>query len=304
MSTPGRPRSAPAANRFFAKSSPTIAFALVSALLAAVVMTAMETPVIDAGAYQIAVIIAAVVGFFAAIAAEKTGAFAVVGAGAVFGMAIQALLFVRLPWGRAYFMTSEITTHDPLLWVAAGAPLGAIPAIGAAALHWLAMRAARTRGRPAPQDAAERVLLPIAGAAAVLSGLALAVAHTSAERVADLVIMVLACAALVEIVRADRARMRWLADVFNDSDPTFGVLVLEAPDNDLPLVVGGVEPAVVLTRVASVGSYRATAHERWAAAAFTAEATVRPLARRVLVAAALAACGPLCAALAYVVALT
>ena len=289
-------------SRFFAKSSPTVAFALVSALLAALVMSAMETPVIDAGAYQIAVIVAAVVGFLAAIAAEKTGAVAVVGAGAVFGMAIQALLFVRLPWGRTYFMTTDITTNDPLLWVAAGAPLGAIPAIGAAALHWVAMRASRTRGRPAPQDAAERVLLPIAGAAAVLSGLALAFARTDAERIADLVIMLLACAALVEIVRVDRARMRWLAEVFNDSDPTFGVLRLDAADHDLPLVVGGVEPAVVLTRVAPMGSYRATAHERYAAAAFTAEATVRPLARRVVVAGALAASGPLCAGLAYFVA--
>ena len=219
------------------------AFALVSALLAAFMMGALETRLLDEGAYAIGVGIAAIVGFVVAHVGRRRGALAVIAAGALVGMAIQTVLLVRLPANHAYFMTEWVTSKDPFSWIVIGAPLGVLPAIAAAFLFFVGMQMARSDGRPAPKDAPERVLVPIAGAAAVIASLAVVRAQAS-ELVVVLIVMVVACAALLQVVRVDRARIRWLREVFGDRDPAFGVTHLEdstAPD--LPLVVGGLVPA-------------------------------------------------------------
>lgn len=274
------------------------AFALVSALLAAFTMGALETRLLDETAYALGVGIAAVVGFFVAHVGQRRGAPAVVAAGALVGMAIQAVLLVRLPSNRTYFMTEWVTTKDPFSWIFIGAPLGILPAIVAAFLFFVGMQLSRGEGRPAPKDAPERVLVPIAGSAAVLAGVGVGGARAS-ELIVVLIVMVVACGALLQVVRVDRARVRWLSDVFADRDPAFGVVHLEgAAAPDLPLVVGGLVPATVVTHVSQLGTYRSSPSVRYGVAAFTLEATVRPLARRIRLAVALAATAPLCALLA------
>lgn len=273
------------------------AFALVSALLAAFMMGALETRLLDETSYSLGVAIAAMVGFAVARIGRRRGALAVVAAGMIVGMTIQAILLVRLPSHHTYCMTSWITTKDPVGWIIVGAPLGAVPAIAAAFLFFVGMQASRAHGRPAPKDAPERVLVPIAGAAAVLAALAVAGARKG-ELVVVLVVMAVACAALVEVARVDRKRIAWLRDVFGDRDPAYGLLASDGtPAADLPLVVGGVEPASVVAHLSQGGTYRSSASVRYGAAAFTLEATTRPLVRRIRLALALAATAPLFAAL-------
>lgn len=281
------------------------AFALVSALLAAFTMGALETRLLDEGAYSMGVGIAAVVGFVVAHVAQmgrfrgrRHAALAVVVAGALVGMAIQTVLLVRLPPFRTYFMSPWVTSKDTLSWILIGAPLGILPAIGAALLFLLGIQLATSAGRPAPKDAPERVLVPIAGSAAVLA--AFGVAHARAdELVVVVIVMAVACGALLQVVRVDRARMRWLQDVFEARDAAFGVTQLEeSPPVDLPLVVGGLVPGAVITQLSELGTYRSSPAVRYGAAAFTFEATVRPLARRIRVARAVAGFAPICAALA------
>lgn len=275
-----------------------VAFALVSALLAALVMTALETRLLDELAYELGVALATVVGFAAATIAKRRGAFTVAVAGALVGMTIQAILLVRLPAERTYFMTSAVTTRDPVSWVGMGAILGILPAIGAAVLFLVAIHMARTAGRPAPRDAEERVVLPLAGAAAVLAGLAMPFTR-GAEVIVDGIVLVVACAALVEIVRIDRARMRWLRDVFEEREPTYRVLDTDdVPAMDLPLVIGGIAPSVVVAHAPRLGTYRSAACARYAAAALTLEATTVPLRRRSWIAGVLASAGLLEAVLA------
>jgi hypothetical protein len=274
------------------------AFALVAALLAALTMGALETKLLDETAYALGVGIAAIVGFVVAHIARRRGALAVVIAGAMVGMAIQAVLLVRLPSTRTYFMTEWVTTKDPISWILIGAPLGVLPAIGAAFLFFLGMQMSRTAGRPAPKDAPERVLVPIAGAAAVLAGFGVGQAHAG-ELVVVLIVLAVSCGALLQVARIDRARMRWLRDVFDARDPSFGVMQLDgAYAADLPLVVGGLEPKTVVTHVTQLGTYRSSPSVRYGLAGFDFEATVRPLARRIRIALALAASGSVCAVLA------
>lgn len=271
-------------------------FAFVSALLAAITMGALETRLLDEGSYAIGVGLAAVVGFVVAHAGRRRGALAVIAAGAVVGMTIQTVLLFRLPPSHTYSMSEWVTTKDPFSWIAIGAPLGVLPAVGAACLFVLGVRLSRGDGRPAPKDAPERVLVPIAGAAALLAGVAVARAR-NAELAVVLIVMAVACATLLQVARVDRARMRWLGDVFGERDPAFGVVHLEdscAPD--LPLVVGGLVPATVVTNVSEAGTYyRASAGARYGVAASTLEATVTPLVRRIRLALVLAAAAPLCA---------
>lgn len=268
-----------------------VAFALVSALVATLVMTALETRLLDEVAYELGVAIATVVGFVAATIAKRRGAGAVAVAGALVGTIIQAILLVRLPANRTYFMTHEVTTRDPLSWLGMGAILGTLPAIGAALLFLLAIQMSRTAGRPAPKDAEERVVVPIAGAAAVLAGVAMPFAR-GAEALVDAIVLFVACAALVEIMRIDRARMRWLREVFEEREPSYRVLETEAAvATDLPLVTGGITPSVVLAHAPRLGTYRSAACARYAAAALTLEATLLPLRRRSWAALALASIG-------------
>lgn len=113
-----------------------------------------------------------------------------------------------------------------------------------------------------------------------------------------LIVLGVSCATLLEVARADRARMQWLRDVFEHRDPAFGVLSLdETRANDLPLVVGGLVPATVVTHVSQLGTNRSSASVRYGVAAFTFEATVRPLARRMRLAAGLTSGSSLCAVL-------
>jgi hypothetical protein len=274
------------------------AFGLVSALLAALTMGALETRLLDEMTYALGVGIAAVTGFVVAHVARRRGAMAVVLAGALVGMAIQTVLLVRLPSRYTYCMTEWVTTKDPVSWIAIGAPLGILPAVGAAFLFFLGMQLSRSHGRPAPKDAPERVLVPIAGAAAVLAGFGVAQARAG-ELAVVLIVLAVSCGALLHVARVDRARMRWLRDVFDQRDPAFSLVQLEGtPAHDLPLVVGGLEPATVVTHVTQLGTYRSSPSVRYGLAAFTFEATVRPLARRIRLALALVASGSACAVLA------
>lgn len=274
------------------------AFGLVAALLAAFMMGALETRLLDEGAYSMGVGIAAVVGFGVARIAKRRGALTVVVAGMLVGMAIQAILLVRLPASRTYFMTTAVTTKDPISWVLLGAPLGALPAVGAAFLFFIGMQLSRTEGRPAPKDAPERVLVPIAGAATLLAAIAVAPARHG-ELVVVLIVVAVSSASLLQVARIDRARMRWLRDVFEARDPAYGVVQIEgSPSRDLPLLVGGLEPATVVTHVTQLGTYRSSPSVRYGVAGFTYEATTAPLARRMKLALALAAIGPIFAGLA------
>lgn len=279
-----------------------LAFALVSALLAALVMTALETRLLDEIAYELGVAIAAAVGFVIASLAKRRGALAVPAAGALVGVAIQAILLVRLPAHRTYFMTEHVTTRDPISWLGLGAVLGVLPAIGAALLFLLAVQMSRSAGRPPPKDAAERVILPLASVAALLAAVAMPFAQRS-ERVVDACVLVVACLVLVEIARIDRARMRWLDDVFAERDAAYALLPCDGPlPADVPLAVGGITPSVVLAHAPRLGTYRSAACTRYAAVALTIEATTLPLQRRARLAGFLAVVTLLAGAMAGIVA--
>lgn len=201
----------------------------------------------------------------------------VVGVGAIVGMAMQWVLLARVPSYRTYVLASGFTTGEPIGWILAGAPLGAIPAAAAAgflagAQHLFAQRA---------HDARERMLMPFAAVCALLGSLSLGTAQND-ELVLVAGVITLALIALGEIFFADRARTRWLRRVFVGEESAFEVVALDSDldARDLPMVVGAVSPRAVIVQVGEERGYRAAARTPIAATGATAIEALAPVRRR------------------------
>lgn len=268
---------------------PPIAFAfgLFSGLLALLFMRALGTPQLDADAYRVGVGIAAVAGVITAWVVRLLRPFPrhrrgslllVVLAGAVVGMAMQWVLLARIPSYRAYVLASGLTTAEPIGWILAGAPLGAVPA--AAAAGFLA-GAQRLFANARAHDARERMLMPFAGVCALLGSLSLGATQAD-ELVLVAGVVALALLALGEIFFADLARTRWLRRVFAGGESSFEVVPLadDLESCDLPMVVGAVAPRAVIVHVGEECGYRAAARTPVAATGATAIDALAPVRRR------------------------
>ena len=185
-----------------AHATPPLAlgFALLGALLALGTMRALETDALDPWAFYAGIAAATALGAVTAYSVQRLRAhpgwrlarwLLVPIAGGLVGMTVQAVL-LRIP--AAYTgPTTGLTKQDPASWILAGAALGALPAMAAAALLALCLR---TAGRSPPLDARERMIVPLAGAVTVFSAAAFGFA-ASAEK---------APLAVVTLTGAARAR--------------------------------------------------------------------------------------------------
>jgi hypothetical protein len=247
---------------------PPIAFAfgLFSGLLALLFMRTLGTPQLDLDAYRIGVAIAAGAGIATAWVVRLlrpypryrwASVFLVVAVGAGVGMAMQWVLLARMPSYRTYVLSSGFTTAEPISWILAGAPLGALPA--AAAAGFLA-GAQRLFANARAHDARERAFMPFAAICALLGAFALGGAEP-AEVPLVAGVVVVALIALAEIFVADVLRTRWLRRVFASTEPSFEVVSLEGSpaSSDLPLVVGAVIPRAVIVQVGEERGYRGAA---------------------------------------------
>jgi hypothetical protein len=264
----------------------TFAFSLVSALLALLVMQLLGTPILDQGACHLGVGLAAVVGALVGVVVRtlrdrpglRNATWAMVPlAGAFLGMAMQAILLLRRPEARYYVISPGIDSNEPVAYVLAGAPFGALPALLAAVLLWVVLRIAN---RTPALDARERMLVPLAGTCAILGALA-ARAASDEELPAVFIVVGLAFLALVEALLADGARMRLLAAVFAGRDPTYEIARLEAAFREcVPSFVAGVAPSSVMVKGAGERGYRHAAREPFALVGESFAATIAPLHRR------------------------
>lgn len=264
-----------------------LAFGLFSGLLALLFMRALGTPVLDMGAYRIGVGIAAGAGVVAAWGVRLLqphprfrwfSLALVIAIGAIVGMAMQWLLLERVPSSRTYVLSTGLTTAEPLSWVLAGAPLGALPAAAASAFLAVVQRLfADARAH----DARERMLMPFAAVCALLGALALGDAPSD-ELVLVVGVLALAVVSLAEIFVSDLARTRWLARVFAGGEASFEVVPLEddLAASDLPMVVGAVTPRAVIVQVGEERGYRAAARTPLAATGATATEALAPVRRR------------------------
>lgn len=286
----------------------TAVFGLFSALLALVAMRALGTPDLDPVAYLVGIASAGVlgVGTVKALNALQTvprlrglSWILVPLAGGVVGMIVQAVLCARAPAERPILLSTGLSTYEPVTWILCGLPLGGIPALIAAAVLGVALRVVAPTGT---QDARERMTVPFAGACALLAAGALAAAK-SFEVLALGAVLVLAIAALVQVLASDRARMRWLRGVFAGEDASFEVIPLvDCPGaGDLPAAVGAVYPRAAIVKIDHDAAYRGAARTPFASTAATPYEAVLPLARRRLMLFALLATTGVAASIAVVV---
>ncbi len=270
-----------------AKQPPlTFAFALVSALLALLVMQLLGTPLLDQGAVHLGVLLSAIAGAIVGVGVRKLRdrprlrnvAWAIVPvAGAALGMAMQTILLMRRPEERYYGISVGIDSNNPLEYVLAGAPFGALPAVLAAVLLWGVLRIAN---RSPALDVRERMLLPLAGACSILG--ALATRAASAEELpAVFTVVALAILALVEALLADGARRRLLEAVFAERHEHYELLPLETAFREcVPLFVAGVDPENVLVKAVAERGYRHAAREPVALVGSTYRTSIAPLEKR------------------------
>lgn len=285
----------------------TVVFGLFSALLALVAMRALGTPALDPTAYAAGIVSAGLLGIGTVPALRRLRSMPrlrgvswtlIPVAGGIVGMIVQALLYVHAPSDRPILLSTGLSTYDPVRWILAGIPLGGTPALLAGAVLAAALRVVLPTGT---QDARERMTVPFAGACALLAAGALAGASV-VEIPALGIVLLLAVAALVQVLIADRARKRWLDRVFAGEDVSFEVVPLaDCPGaGDLPAAVGAVVPRAAIVRVDGEAAYRGAAREPFASTAATPHEAVLPLVRRRLMLIALIATTGVAASIAVV----
>ncbi len=268
------------------------AFALLATMLALVTMRLLGTPVLDAGAYRAGVGVAAVGGLLTGLAVRalrvsprlrNLGWALIPISGALVAMTIQWILLARVPAGRTYMLASGLSTTEPVSWVIAGAPFGAVPALVVIGVLVVAVRlVAPPFGVTArSEDTRERMMLPFAAACAVLAAAALGTVDALDLPVVGGVVLLAACA-LVEILVRDRARVRWLCGIFSGADDAHVVVPATelAVAAELPLVVGNVLPDAVILRIEERPDYRGPARVPIATTALAIEPAIAPLVRR------------------------
>jgi hypothetical protein len=260
-----------------------IAFGLVGALVAFAILRASEAYALDPLACHVGVFAAAILGTLTAWAVHhlrrrprwthlRWGL--VPAAGALVGMSVQASL-LRTPI-VVVGSTVGLTKADPASWILVGAPVGAAPALLVALLLRLSLQA---MGRIPPLDARERMIVPASGVCLVLATASLAFAGPL-EMPAVVLALVLALAALVEVVVRDLTRARWLTRVFAGGT-TFDVVPLdEAPATDLPPFIGGAPIEAAIVARGSASDYRTTNRALLAVTASHLASALAPLRRR------------------------
>lgn len=238
----------------------SIAFGLAGAVVAFGIMRAADTPWLDPLAFHVGVGAAAILGSFAAALVQrlrrrpfwenKRWAFVPL-AGAGVGSIVQAVL-LRVPVTYTG-QTVGLTKAEPVSWVLAGAPMGAIPAV---ALTFL-LHASMQGRQPAPArslDARERMIVPIAGTCLVLA--AAAIAHTSRLELPGAIIVVLfGLFALLEVLLRDRQRAAWLKRAFRGDGPFQVISSAELAAPNLPALLSGTPATATIVRQEE-GSYR------------------------------------------------
>ena len=270
------------------RRQPPIAFAfgLFSGLLAILCMRALGTPDLDPVAYEIGVVSAAGAGIVTALGVGRLRPYPryrrhsillVIAAGALVGMTIQWLLLVRSA-GHTVGLSSGLSTGEPFGWVAVGAPIGAVPALVAAALLASVERLFSNRAH----DARERLFFPFATASALLGAVAVGTVG-GREKILVSGVIALAAIALCEIMLADVRRLFWLRRIFEGNDDALEIVPLEAEQeaSGLALVVGGVVPLSVIMQRGQEG-YRVAARSPLAATGMTLADAIVPLRRRLL----------------------
>ncbi len=289
-----------------ASLSPVFAFGLVSAAIARIVIQALETRLLDPLVANAGVVVAAIVGCLASVVLRHLRArpgwryrawLVVPAGGAVVGMASQWMLLLHRPSYRFYVISQDINSNHPFAWVLVGVPFGALPALVAGALLFLALRMSSGGARAPSLDARERMLVPLAGGCAILHACAL-FASVGSDIPVVLLIIALALASLIEVLISDARRRAWLRRVFTHDEASFtidreydGDAASADRSLDIPLVIGGVTPdQLIVTNAPALegASYRVAARAPYALVGPTLEATLVPLVRRRMVVASVA----------------
>lgn len=290
-----------------ASLSPVFAFGLVSAAIARIVIQVLETRLLDPLVANAGVVVAAIVGCLASVVLRHLRArpgwryrawLVVPACGALVGMASQWMLLLHRPSHRFYVISQDINSNHPFAWVLVGVPFGALPALVAGALLFLALRMSSGGARAPSLDARERMLVPLAGGCAILHACAL-FASVGSDIPVVLFIIALALASLIEVLISDARRRAWLRRVFTHDEASFTIdREYDGEDAasvdrslDIPLVIGGVTPdQLIVTDAPSLegASYRVAARAPYALVGPTLEATLVPLVRRRMVVASVA----------------
>ena len=283
----------------------SIAFGLFSALLALVTMRILGTADLDPVAYFGGIALAGLVGVGTSLLHARAQSVVqlrgiswllVPLAGGLVGMGVQAIILVRSPLERPILLAAGLSTFEPDRWVLCGLPMGAIPALVAAAVLGLAVRVVNPYGSA---DARERMTVPFAGACALFAAPALGLVR-AAEMPVIGVMLALALGALVQVLWSDRSRAAWLRRIFAGEDTKFEVVSLETCPNatDLPAMVGAVSPRAAIVKIDDDTYYRSAARAPYASTGDTEAAATAPLRMRRLVVIALIAASMLGTAIA------
>jgi hypothetical protein len=235
----------------------SVAFGLAGAVVAFGIMRAADTAWLDPFAFHAGVGAAAVLGSFAAFLVQrlrhrpfwenKRWAFVPL-AGAAVGSIVQAVL-LRVPVTYTG-QTVGLTKAEPVSWVLAGAPMGAIPAVALTFLLHAATRHTSTRSL----DARERMIVPVAGTCLVLA--AAASVHASRLELPGAIIVILfGLFTLFEVIFRDRQRAEWLKKAFRGDGPFFVIPSSELAAPNLPALLSGTPATATIVRQEE-GSYR------------------------------------------------
>ncbi len=264
-----------------------LAFGLLSALLALLVMHPLGTPRLDLGVYRAGVCIAGGVGAstgWLLVRLRETGrwrrssGWLVPLAGGLVGVLIQTLLLIRDPHYQLHVRGLGLSTRNTAAWVLGGLPLGALAALVLSGVLAVTLRLVSA---PA-HDAAERWTTPFAAATALVGALALGAADRG-EIPLVLGIIFAALTALAHVALADAARARWLRSVFEGEVPGFEVVPAEEFPSvvDAPPVVGAVLPHAVIVQIEEAQQgYRAAARVAFATTGIDLYFASRPLLQR------------------------
>lgn len=267
-------------------------FALLGVLLAHLTMTVLQTATLDEGAHWIGLGVSAGMGVLTGVLVPRVRRIPfvppllVVIAGALVGAIMQLVLLLREPPNRSYMLSTDLSTREPVAWVLAGAPVGAIPAVLLVGAYLITTRLYATGlhrdGSPLhvpAEDGWERIMAPFASAVAVVGGLACVLSTGSLRLVADAIVL-LAIVASLEIFLRDRARARWLHDVLAGRAPGYEVVPSSPGTAHVPLAVGTAPVHAVVVRVVDDARYRSAAREPVVQIAGTWDTATAPLRRR------------------------
>lgn len=255
---------------------------VVAAATARLSMSILGTSLIDRVTADVGVGVAALCGAVVCVilhAGRRRLTWAIVPvAGACIGMFLQLLLLLNRPSYRLYVIASGIDSKHPVAWVLAGAPFGALPALVAGALLFLALRK-----RTLSLDDRQRMLSPLVVGGTLLFLGAMPYVHDIADAAVTVGFIALGVLAMVQILRADERWSSWLASVFASRLVDVSLHAFAEVPVGTPLAIAGTSPALVVhgppgASLASV--YRSSARTALCLVAADLEQTLVPLRRR------------------------